>query len=677
MVNDSQIEMLQEMGFLRQQASEALTVSGNDLNKAIAFLFGEDDGSSGAGTQQLPYDVEQGVNHILDSVNIQNPHDIPNFVGLYASTTPLEEVRHYERPISDDSVAPSSDSLVNMHESMKENMVDYPSVNLAPSSSSDSLEDAILNSLLNEEEYPENIKTDLTNVPMILSKTRDVRCWVPLLMILAHSSAFAVPILELKSELPFVQEVQKIVYFMHKFNESKRWYVDTDQLATFLGKQGPRGSYHEEEMVLGMIDYLMSQEPALRPIFESMVQSLDEEIDKDLTVLEIDADSRGTTLYDTLNELFWQKDFEFLGKIKYSSVAPIVTYQLVADSDTVCVPFLLQETIYPEIYSDKAEARVRDEIHSIKRAQMDYHTLNRKLMDFNFFEGKKIDGILSQTAAALHQTNPGASDDILGLAEQLKTCRLSEIQNQDRAKINASPERLTLFENIIADLPNLRPYKLIGVIFSESRYFVRASDTWIDMDAGVTVDFANVRSTVENCAGPHLITLIYEEFQTNDAFTIIAHDEDETTANDNKIRADHVGKDVFGESSSNVNRAQSEENGVCIEQGKESVDGVISQIVTSAAADMSKTAHNSPDDTDTKMSLANPGSSAEEESKSDLVLSAQDIVKRPKWAMVDGRHKDQYIDNPAPKTQVKVVRVRQNVVQRFVEDETNLPNAAV
>ena len=677
MGNDSQIEMLQEMGFLRQQASEALTVSGNDLNKAIAFLFGEDDGSSGAGTQQLPYDVEQGVTQVLDSVNIQNPHDIPNFVGLYASTTPLEEVRHYERPISDDSVAPSSDSLVNMHESMKENMVDYPSVNLAPSSSSDSLVDAILNSLLNEEEYPENIKTDLTNVPMILSKTRDVRCWVPLLMILAHSSAFAVPILELKSESPFVQEVQKIVYFMHKFNESKRWYVDTDQFATFLGKQGPRGSYHEEEMVLGMIDYLMSQEPVLRPVFESMVQSLDEEIDKDLTVLEIDADSRGTTLYDTLNELFWQKDFEFLGKIKYSSVAPIVTYQLVADSDTVCVPFLLQETIYPEIYSDKAEARVRDEIHSIKRAQMDYHTLNRKLMDLNFFEGKKIDGILSQTAAALHQTNPGASDDILGLAEQLKTCRLIEIENQDRAKINASPERLTLFENIIADLPNLRPYKLIGVIFSESKYFVRASDTWIDMDTGVTVDFANVRGTVENCAGPHLITLIYEEFQTNDAFTIVAHDEDETTANDNKIRADHVGKDVFGESSSNVNRAQSEENGVCIEQGKESVDGVISQIVTSAAADMSKTAHNSPDDTDTKMSLANPGSSAEEESKSDLVLSAQDIVKRPKWAMVDGRHKDQYIDNPAPKTQDRVVRVRQNVVQRFVEDETNLPNAAV
>ncbi|KAF8004267.1 hypothetical protein HF325_001715 [Metschnikowia pulcherrima] len=169
--------MLQEMGFLRQQASEALTVSGNDLNKAIAFLFGEDDGSSGAGTQQLPYDVEQGVTQVLDSVNIQNPHDIPNFVGLYASTTPLEEVRHYERPISDDSVAQSSDSLVNMHESMKENMVDYPSVNLAPSSSSDSLVDAILNSLLNEEEYPENIKTDLTNVPMILSKTRDVRCW--------------------------------------------------------------------------------------------------------------------------------------------------------------------------------------------------------------------------------------------------------------------------------------------------------------------------------------------------------------------------------------------------------------------------------------------------------------------------------------------------------------------
>ncbi|OBA21682.1 hypothetical protein METBIDRAFT_14494, partial [Metschnikowia bicuspidata var. bicuspidata NRRL YB-4993] len=488
MDKDSQIKMLQEMGFLNNQAMEALSASGNDLNKAIAYLFGEVDASSGAGTQLAPYDVESEQIGIADSVGISNPHDIPEFLTLFVN----EEG--------------------NMAEAMKENQGPFYSSNSASSSSSSSLEEVEDDSLLEEpeEEYPENVKTEFTNVPFLLSKRNKARSWVPLILILTHSSIFAGPVLQLRSKLSFIRELQQIVYFVQNFDNSKRWYHDTDKLAKILENDGPCGSLQDEELILNIIDFLMRKEPALKPIFESMVQSLDEDISNNLTVLEIDSDSRGSTLYETLNELFWQKDFEFLGRIKYSSVAPIVTYQLLAaDSNTSHVPFQLLEIMYPEIYSDKALGRVREEIHLIKRAQMEYQKLNRKLMDLNFFEGKKIDGLLLQTASALQENNPNASEDLRELANLLQELRFAELENQAQAKSNASPQRLALLESIICDLPDLRAYNLVGVIFSETKYFVRAGENWVDMDGGVTIDYASVANAVERRIGSQNITLVY------------------------------------------------------------------------------------------------------------------------------------------------------------------------
>lgn len=675
---DSQTQMLQEMGFLRDQALEALRASGNDLNKAIAYLFGEVDASSGNGTQMAPFDVEKTQPNTGDSIEITNPQEIPEFFGLYPSNSPMEDVRHYERPVAGEKIALSSESLVSREENLAENFGEGRLPAYSSGSSSSLLQGALLDSFIEEQEedveeveYPENIKTDFTNVPFILSRQRDSRCWVPLLLILAHSSIFARPILTLESDLRFVKEVQRIVYFVQNFPSSKRWYVDSENLTHLLQEEGPRSSYQDEEIVLNMIDFLMRKEPSLRPIFESMVESLDEDINKELTVLEIDADSRASSLYETLNELFWQREFEFLGKIKYSSVAPIVTYQLVADLAATCVPFHLQEVIYPELYSDKALGHIQEEIHAIKRAQMDYQTLNRKLMDLNFFEGKKIDGLLLQTAAALKENNPGASEDIQALAETLQGTRLRELEAQTRAKNDASPHRLALFEGVIAKTPDLRPYKLLGVIFSESRYFVRAADAWIDMEAGVTVDFESVKNTVAHNAGPYNITLVYGDAQANEPLTLVVPDPEtksdlETGENSEShvTSPPHKSENLTNACESSLvstgsSETPSEESEELIKVNDSSPSTAPTKVIADATASTLAATHDGV-------------SSQEKNIEGDGEENAQkgnEVVKRARWADVgpeSNPHPEKVsVQPPFPKS----VRVNPLVVQRYLQDE--------
>ncbi|GEQ72177.1 hypothetical protein JCM33374_g5863 [Metschnikowia sp. JCM 33374] len=672
----SQIKMLQEMGFSESQAQEALAASGYELNKAIAYLFGEVEGSAGAGTQQSPFEVESAQNDQLDSVSISNPHEIPDFLGSYASNMPLDEVRHYDRPMSSDSFDHSTESLRIRDETFKENLAEAPVSSYSSSMSTSSSEADIPGSFL-DEEYPENVKTDLQNVPVILSKQRDLRCWVPLLLILAHSGSFAKPILESASDVPFVQEVQRMVYFVQNFDNSKRWYHSMDELASQLEYEAPRGSYHDEEMVLNMIEYMMKKEPALRPVFESLVHSSDEEVNKELTVLEIESDSRASTLYDKLNELFWQQDFEYLGRIKYTSVAPIVTYQVIADGHSSCVPFQLQEVVYPEIYSDKALGRVREELHSMKKAEMDYQTSTRKLMDLNFFEGKKIDGLLSQTAAALSETNSDAADNILDLGKLIQDCRVVEIENQDRAKIDSSSQKLFSFEEIIRDVPELRPYKLIGVIFSESKYLLRVKDAWIDMEVGVTIDFTSVRSIVESCRGPHLITLVYGDAKENDSTTISAFglENNAKTENNAESEVTSIANPVTSEKPANISDPTDQEpiqTHVTTGSRPDHQHSAPKSDIRGGDSEFSNTRH-----IYAASNLEINGEELVQNKAPENYTPKDEPVKRPRWADAIKASGPQDAENADSCQKVNIIHVNPKVVQQFLQDEEKISNAAV
>lgn len=490
------VHTLMEMGFTAAQAQEALSATGNDLTKAIAFLFGEVEEPQGSGTEQLPFAVDpQPASY--GTVSVKNPQDVPEFLSQYASSEAIEGPGYDTK--YDEYNNSSFDSLpVKPAEEPRETQP-----LLGDDIGNLELEKASL-----EDIYGPNVKGEQT-VPVVVAESAAARCWVPLIHILAYFPPFVRAVLENEYELPFMRELQRLVYFVQHFELSKRWYISADALALHLPAEFQSSFYMDEEAVLSMVELLMLSAPALRPIFESLVESVDEGISKDLTVLEIDLDQPGRTLYEKLNELFWQQGFAKLGCVKYSLVAPAVSYQLVGEEYAYAAPFELQETMYPEIYSDVALELVQAQVDEMHAAEGELREATRQLMDLNFFEGKRLDSLLRQSARAVSGASAGA--DLLALAGQLDSVRAREVAQQAQLKAQALPQQLAQFERVVAQVPQLQPYVLYGVIVSERRYYVRVHDTWLRMDDAVAVDFDQVREDVQDVSrrGPHLITLMY------------------------------------------------------------------------------------------------------------------------------------------------------------------------
>lgn len=522
MDNENNIQTLAEMGFSREQASEALEATHNDLTKAIAFLFGEVEDTKGKGTEISPFIVDSAPQQSYDSVSVSNPEDLPDFLGQYASLEASEIPRPTEYELSE---------LVEYgkdygHSYEPENT--YGESNYA-NEDSDGAEDS-------EAETGLNVKGPGNLFPVILAKrSGQHKYWVPLLSILSQYAPFARKLMLFEETTPLIQEIQRIVYFVQNFRHSKRWYVSTSELFRLLLDSDEM--MFDEEVVLNIYENIMSQEEELRAYFESLVESVEEEICKEITVLEIDSDTRRRTLYQTLNELFWQKGFTKLGLIKYQKVAPIVTYQLVGDDGTFATPFDLQEVVYPEIYSDKALKHVREEVDLVEQAENDRRAAGRRLMELNFFEGKKVAGLLRQSAATLGPESD-ASTDLAQLCEQMDHLRAKNVDIQANLRIEALGAELGTYDRVVAAIPDLRPYRLLGVIFSDSRYYFRRNGVWVRMEGGVFVDFEEVQADVAHYTrhGSHPVTFIYvEEIESEDSEEQ-SHDDGEddsqTEAND-------------------------------------------------------------------------------------------------------------------------------------------------
>lgn len=486
-MNDDHIQTLREMGFSQEDATSALKAADNDLQKAISVLFGEvEEGpqqNQGTGTQQSPYVVPPGPDE-YPSVSVSNPQDIPEFLGQYLSHESMDHVQHYSYDTH------STDSVM---------------LGRSVALDASSLDESLL------QQYPENVRSDANQIPTILCRSVAHQCWLPLLSVLAYYAPFAKTVLETTEPTPVIAQLQRIVYFFHNFHNSRRWYIDADAFVAALGPDAPTGSVaDDEELTVNMLEFLMKQQPAFRPMLESLVESKDEGITKELTVLEIELEIRQSTLYETLNELFWQKDFAMLGKITYAKVAPVAMYQILPDDNAYYTPFRLQETLYPEIYSDVALSAIQSELDVIKSAQKDYQALTRKLMDLNFFEGKKIDGLLAQTRSAL-AGNGAACQSIALLQQQLQQLRTEEIARQAEIKTAAAPGRVRLYENVISQLP-MRRYVLAGAITEKLIYAQLTA--WIDMSLGERVEFDEVRDAVENAVGTSTVLLVYADAQT-------------------------------------------------------------------------------------------------------------------------------------------------------------------
>lgn len=485
-MDESNIHTLAEMGFAREQATAALAATGNDLSKAIAYLFGEVDEPKGMGTENLPYMVDQAPEPQYPSVNVSNPEDLPEFLGQYGQIEASEMLQ-----------SQYSLEFVERSESVSSEHKEQGDLDIQATSETDAPVD-----------HGPNVKGPGNLVPVILSAYKQHKYWVPILTILAQYKPFALEVLKLEPSTAFGGELQQIVHFFQNFRKSTQWYISADALLLQLPEADDMMG--DEEVVVHVYESIMAQFKELRPVFELLVESVEEEISKEITVLEIDSDTRRPTLYQTLNELFWQKGFTKLGLIMYQSVAPIVTYQLVGDDGGYGTPFELQESVYPEIYSIKAVDEVRREVAQMEKAEEERRAAMRRLMEVQLFEGKKMAPILAQAAAVVGEIS-AAGADLAALSGQIEELRVRELGVQADLRAKALGEQLGLFERVIQDVPDMTRYDLLGVIVSEFKYYYKRHGAWVKMGGGEFVDFPYVQEDVANISrrGSHLVTLVY------------------------------------------------------------------------------------------------------------------------------------------------------------------------
>lgn len=488
-MNQDHVQTLQEMGFLSLQATEALQASNNDLTRAIAYLFGEVGDNTGAGTEQSPYLVNDSAMQSAQSVPLTNPEAVPEFLGLYPLDVQIESPAE-----SDSEMNPDTNTFEVTH---------HDTVSMVAGLDSDSM-------MLTDEPagLPPNVK-DGQQVPVLITQKAHLKPWVPLLSVMCSNSHFAKAVLESPETLPFATEMKNLCYFVQNFRESKRWYYVIDVLADEISAAQFTNSANDEELPLAVIEHLMQQIPETKAVFESMVESCDEDFTKELTVLEIEPDSRAPTLYESLNELFWLKNFESLGDIKYKHVAPIVVYQLVSEHSLSEAPFRLEPTIYPEIYSEKAIDAIRRELLEMTDAKAQYRTLCQKLMDLNFFEGKKVEALLKHASNAMSAANSGASEDLDRLLLLLQRLREAEQRLQGEHRERGLGAGLRLYRLVIAEVPGLRRYDLVGVLLAGLQHYVFRDGSWHDSTDGSTVAYDHVQEHVTRYLDKRHITLVY------------------------------------------------------------------------------------------------------------------------------------------------------------------------
>lgn len=441
MLNDH-IVKLTEMGFSVEQANEALRVTDNDLAKAVDYLFGD------------PIEVPPA-----DTVQVSNPEQIPDFQE-YSHTTsyaPPELPRRPETP----------EAVTQTYEEEDLELLRAPRSELPP---------ALLVPRL---QYLENYV-------------------VPVLAVLAQLQQFREVVFEsIDSEdtevIQFFREVQHALhYFLHR--STNRNFIVVDKLLKLLPGDLKTdlslGVESVEDVVLKIFESLTNNydrvygDKRVEKLLHSLVESLADDVRSGVYVLEIELESRNLTLYSTLNELFWQRDFRNLGLIKYDRLAPVLTFHLVSESDSEYEvrPFRIDEEIYPQLYTDECvgailEMRSREITYDEERKRV-----TNNLLHLNFFEGKKVELFLSHAVRYLEQKEVDEGGELQRIKEVVGNDRSHNTARQEELRRLMSELDVRNPDNVLTYIRHnhpeiqLQPYRLLGIILSDSKYFYRYAE---------------------------------------------------------------------------------------------------------------------------------------------------------------------------------------------------------
>jgi hypothetical protein len=485
-MEEAKIKQLMDMGFSREMASDALAKSGNDSERAVAFLFGEatEDNQPQEPMPASYNSTTDTANEMIkyeDTVAIRNPQDIPplvpggNFMNYGESNLKEFETPDYGYQYDDFE---SNDSSI--------------------------FETGIL-------EQRSNFVRQENTPPVILPTHANIigNYLVPLVMMFSQLKRFEAILYENTSfdewnydqnwfkqklviEPPqdsdvntsiFHAELQRMIAFLSDLSE--RAFITSDNLVLYFTHDVrspmtyPSGE-DIEECIKRFYITLNESNVKFDGLFKSVVESTTEEAKNDFYSFVIDSESRRANIYESLNSLFWTDD-ENIGNIRFVEVAPVLTFQLYGDEDSYQVePFEIQEEFYPEIYSDKYAEMINNLHQQRKNITQERIHLTNDIMSINAFEGKIVRSFLTMSIDHLKSCGKEEeSDDLQNLKTNIIDMRTDLTSKLGDLSAKYAKLDYTKYENILhhideSNLPQPKKYILLGAIVSDTNYFFKS-----------------------------------------------------------------------------------------------------------------------------------------------------------------------------------------------------------
>ncbi|CUM63368.1 uncharacterized protein PRCAT00000941001 [Priceomyces carsonii] len=499
-MNHNEISKLTDMGFSEEQAVKALDITNNDVELAIAYLF-ED-----------PIEVndpndDQRKSQYESTIEILNPLEIPDLSSY--DKVGLDEQNHfehrdlpafgsegnYQQDVADEDEDDDETSVYSMSNRLLRGDSEPPTVLPSENGRYENYLIPALQILSQVDKFVlmwvPNAKFDFGNDKTWYNPNYITEVNVPDTIELSKVSSYK-----------FVVELERLLGYLHGL--SSRSFISSKRLLLNIPHAG--GVIHSRaEEFEDLFDKLYAtlnksheaifgSEKRITNLFNSVVQSVQDEVKNSMTVLTIDHEARTRTIYESLNAMFWT-DEDTLGDINFVEIAPILTIPLFGDSGYGVGPgpFTLHEYFYPQIYSSKYSNLVVDMNKKRRDIVSQRNEISKEMMALNSFEGKRVPGFLQASISFLKGKDSSAEEDLLGLQEQLLQEKSDLSEKLGRLNEQYLKLDITQYENILDMISSQQdqpePYLLIGVILSDTEYFYKdksrstQDEDWIHFNA--------------------------------------------------------------------------------------------------------------------------------------------------------------------------------------------------
>ncbi|CAI5757642.1 unnamed protein product [Candida verbasci] len=489
-MDNDKISQLAEMGFSQEQSKLALQLANGNLEDAIAYLFDEPIEQPPLPPNQQHTPTNENNNQIIkyqDSVQIKNPKDIPDF-GPLTSEDLLPSV-------NSDILQSSSDNNQN------NNNVDWDQFEHIEQQDVESVFDYPIGYEKNETDYipvilpkfkisSQSVIIALVAIFSQISQLKDVLLsknfedygfsenWF------THEASNEIEIPEglNEKEYKLIIEIQKFIIFLTT-NLSNRLFISGETFCKNLPNELINQENDDWEEILKkfipnlktLVENILNQD--IDKLFYSKVESISGQT-ASLHNFILDSDNKGSSIQESFDKLFWDGP----ELVTLTNLSKIIIIQVNGDelSYEIPQPIQIEEMFYPGIYSNDISSIIKSMNEKKEKVKIERNQITNKLMSLNSFEGKRIKTVLQNSINYIKSINENeALADLTKLTKNINN--ESEYLNNKLLQLNSDYVRYEIrnHENVLksmkdANLPIPKPYKLIGIIVSDSDYFYKS-----------------------------------------------------------------------------------------------------------------------------------------------------------------------------------------------------------